>query len=190
MTPQPSSATHCYPGLRNVVACHKAFYSGSATMVPTGFETFWSLGVKTIIRVDGATLDVKAAEARCTDGHRRPASCLYRLFASLLEALAGRIRLGGPLSGLVGLIPSGVAVSRVFGLWALGEPLGDTSASWLSFGGHGVVPWMSPEGWRLCGLPILSCGQHNGHGAVDPVSAQQLTALDRSIPWQLEVIWT
>ena len=53
-----------YPGLHNVVAYHKGCYSGSAPEGEAGFDTLTSLGVKTIISVDGAEPALIPAKAR------------------------------------------------------------------------------------------------------------------------------
>ena len=53
-----------YPGLQNVVAYHKGYYSGSVPNGEAGFETLSGLGVRTIISVDGAIPDVAAAALR------------------------------------------------------------------------------------------------------------------------------
>lgn len=57
---QPSE----YPGLHNVVAYHKGCYSGSAPEGDAGFDTLASLGVKTLISVDGAEPALVPAKAR------------------------------------------------------------------------------------------------------------------------------
>lgn len=41
-------------GLHNVVLFHEGFYSGSAPEGDEGFNTLASIGIKTIISVDGA----------------------------------------------------------------------------------------------------------------------------------------
>jgi len=53
-----------YPGLHNVVAYHKGFYSGALPEGPEAFASLRALGVKTIITVDGAEPDVAAAKAQ------------------------------------------------------------------------------------------------------------------------------
>jgi len=53
-----------YQGLHNVVAYHEGFYSGSAPDDASGFDTLESMGIRTIIRVDGAAPDVEEAEVR------------------------------------------------------------------------------------------------------------------------------
>lgn len=52
------------PGLHNVVAFHEGYWSGSAPDGATGFDTLSTMGVRTIISVDGAAPDVEAARAR------------------------------------------------------------------------------------------------------------------------------
>ncbi|HEX8875284.1 MAG TPA: cytochrome c [Phycisphaerales bacterium] len=52
------------PGLHNVVAYHDNYYSGGVPESPEAFDTLKSLGIKTVISVDGAIPDVKSAEAR------------------------------------------------------------------------------------------------------------------------------
>lgn len=51
-------------GLHNVVAYHAGFYSGGVPEGPAAFDTLASMGVKTIISVDGAVPDVEAARER------------------------------------------------------------------------------------------------------------------------------
>ena len=51
------------PGLHNVVAYARDFYSGSAPDGAVGFESLRALGVRTIISVDGAAPDIAAARA-------------------------------------------------------------------------------------------------------------------------------
>lgn len=53
-----------YPGLHNVVAYHEDCYSGSVPEGDAGFDTLASLGVKTIISVDGAEPELTPAKAR------------------------------------------------------------------------------------------------------------------------------
>lgn len=53
-----------YPGLHNVVAFHKGFYSGALPEGPEAFASLRAMGVKTIITVDGAEPDVAAAKAQ------------------------------------------------------------------------------------------------------------------------------
>lgn len=50
-----------FPGLHNVVAYEKDFYSGSVPEGPEGFETLKAMGIHTIISVDGAAPDIEAA---------------------------------------------------------------------------------------------------------------------------------
>lgn len=52
-----------YTGLHNVVAYHEGCYSGSAPEGDEGFATLTSLGVRTIISVDGAEPEVARAKA-------------------------------------------------------------------------------------------------------------------------------
>lgn len=52
------------PGLHNVVAYHDNFYSGGVPESPAAFDTLKSLGIKTVISVDGAVPDVQSAESR------------------------------------------------------------------------------------------------------------------------------
>ncbi len=65
---QPPSVTDQqpreYPGLHNVVAYHEGCYSGSVPEGDAGFDTLASLGVKTIISVDGAEPELAPAKAR------------------------------------------------------------------------------------------------------------------------------
>ncbi|MBP27350.1 MAG: hypothetical protein CMJ63_03920 [Planctomycetaceae bacterium] len=60
----------------------------------------------------------------------------FASLATFLEALTRRFCLGRAFAGLVRLVAAGIAMIGLAGLWTLGEPLGDTSASGLSFGGH------------------------------------------------------
>lgn len=53
-----------YPGLHNVVAYHEGLLSGSAPDGDGGFDSLASLGVRTIISVDGAQPNVEAARVR------------------------------------------------------------------------------------------------------------------------------
>jgi hypothetical protein len=53
-----------YPGLHNVVAYHEDCYSGGAPEGDAGFDTLASLGVKTIISVDGAEPELVPAKVR------------------------------------------------------------------------------------------------------------------------------
>lgn len=53
-----------YAGLHNVVAYHDGYYSGSVPEGAEGFDSLAGMGIKTIISVDGAVPDVKAAKAR------------------------------------------------------------------------------------------------------------------------------
>lgn len=53
-----------YAGLHNVVAYHDGYYSGSVPEGAEGFDSLAGMGVKTIISVDGAVPDIKAARAR------------------------------------------------------------------------------------------------------------------------------
>ncbi|HEX2839583.1 MAG TPA: cytochrome c [Phycisphaerales bacterium] len=53
-----------YAGLHNVVAYHDGYYSGSVPEGAEGFDSLAGMGIKTIISVDGAAPDVKAAKAR------------------------------------------------------------------------------------------------------------------------------
>jgi protein tyrosine phosphatase (PTP) superfamily phosphohydrolase (DUF442 family) len=52
-----------YPGIHNAVAFHDGFVSGSAPEGEEGFETLASMGVRTIISVDGAEPEVERADA-------------------------------------------------------------------------------------------------------------------------------
>lgn len=52
------------PGLHNVVAYHDHYYSGGVPESPAAFDTLKSMGIKTVISVDGAVPDVQSAEAR------------------------------------------------------------------------------------------------------------------------------
>lgn len=52
------------PGLHNVVAYHDKYYSGGVPESPAAFDTLKSLGIKTVISVDGAVPDIASAEAR------------------------------------------------------------------------------------------------------------------------------
>ena len=56
------SAPKNFPGLSNVVAFHDGFYSGSAPAGDAGFDSLSSLGIKTILSVDGAMPDVELAD--------------------------------------------------------------------------------------------------------------------------------
>ena len=56
------SAPKDFPGLCNVVAFHDDFYSGSAPDGDAGFDSLSSLGVKTILSVDGAIPEIDLAE--------------------------------------------------------------------------------------------------------------------------------
>lgn len=64
--PPPPTATFPQPvaadGLRNVFRVSEKLLSGSSPDGPAGFESLKSLGVKTVISVDGATPDVAEAE--------------------------------------------------------------------------------------------------------------------------------
>lgn len=51
------------PGLHNIVAYHDGFYSGGVPEGDTGFAELQTLGIKTIISVDGAEPDVAKAKA-------------------------------------------------------------------------------------------------------------------------------
>ena len=51
-----------YAGIRNVVAYHDGYYSGSMPDGAEAFETLHAMGIKTIISVDGAAPDVEAAK--------------------------------------------------------------------------------------------------------------------------------
>jgi hypothetical protein len=51
-------------GLHNVVAYHDGYYSGSVPEGTEGFDTLATMGVRTIISVDGAVPDVEKARAR------------------------------------------------------------------------------------------------------------------------------
>jgi protein tyrosine phosphatase (PTP) superfamily phosphohydrolase (DUF442 family) len=50
--------------LHNVHALNESIISGSAPEGDAAFDELWSIGIRTIISVDGATPDVAAAEAR------------------------------------------------------------------------------------------------------------------------------
>lgn len=52
------------PGLKNLVAYHPGFVSGSAPNGAEGFATLADLGVRTVISVDGAEPEVEIARAR------------------------------------------------------------------------------------------------------------------------------
>ncbi|MCP4835210.1 MAG: dual specificity protein phosphatase family protein [Phycisphaera sp.] len=52
------------PGLENLVAYHPGFVSGSAPDGAEGLDTLASLGVRTIVSVDGAAPEVEAARER------------------------------------------------------------------------------------------------------------------------------
>lgn len=52
------------PGLKNLVAYHPGFVSGSAPDGVEGFDTLEALGVRTIVSVDGAAPEVELARAR------------------------------------------------------------------------------------------------------------------------------
>lgn len=52
------------PGLHNVVAFHPGFYSGGVPEGTAAFDTLASMGVRTVISVDGAVPDVEAARHR------------------------------------------------------------------------------------------------------------------------------
>ncbi len=52
------------PGLENLVAYHPGFVSGSAPDGEEGLDTLASLGVRTIVSVDGAAPEVEAARER------------------------------------------------------------------------------------------------------------------------------
>ena len=56
------SARHDFAGIVNVVAFHSDFYSGSAPVSESGFQSLDSLGIKTIISVDGAIPNVDLAQ--------------------------------------------------------------------------------------------------------------------------------
>ncbi len=60
----PSSAPlpRDYPGISNVVEFHESFYSGSAPRGEPGFVSLSTLGIKTIISVDGAKPDLVRAD--------------------------------------------------------------------------------------------------------------------------------
>lgn len=53
-----------FPGIHNAVAYHDGFISGSAPEGDIAFDTLKSMGIRTIITVDGAVPDVAAAESR------------------------------------------------------------------------------------------------------------------------------
>ncbi|MBU6208995.1 MAG: hypothetical protein KGR22_03710, partial [Planctomycetes bacterium] len=71
-TPQPAVATPSMdvlkpldlPGLHNLVAFHDDVWSGSVPEGDAGFDSLTSLGVRTIISVDGALPDLERARAR------------------------------------------------------------------------------------------------------------------------------
>jgi protein tyrosine phosphatase (PTP) superfamily phosphohydrolase (DUF442 family) len=64
-TPDPASGVPAdLPGLHNVVAFAPGVYSGSVPEGDAGFDSLRSMGIRTIISVDGASPDVAAAEAR------------------------------------------------------------------------------------------------------------------------------
>ena len=56
------SAPKDFAGLCNVVAFHDGFYSGSAPAGDAGFDSLSSLGIKTILSVDGAIPEIELAE--------------------------------------------------------------------------------------------------------------------------------
>lgn len=58
--PKPSE----FPGLHNVVAFHPGYFSGAVPEGEPGFDSLKTLGIRTIISVDGAEPDVAAAKAR------------------------------------------------------------------------------------------------------------------------------
>lgn len=62
--PPIDSAAKNFTGLSNVVAFHDGFYSGSAPAGDAGFDSLSSLGVKTILSVDGAIPEIELAEKR------------------------------------------------------------------------------------------------------------------------------
>jgi len=51
------------PGLHNVVAYHEGFWSGGVPEGQAGFDSLRSLGVRTVISVDGALPDLALAKA-------------------------------------------------------------------------------------------------------------------------------
>ena len=53
-----------FPGLHNLVAFHDEVWSGSVPQGEAGFESLKSLGVRTILSVDGAMPDLDRARAR------------------------------------------------------------------------------------------------------------------------------
>lgn len=53
-----------FPGIHNVVAYHDGYLSGSVPEGEAGFDTLASMGIKTIISVDGAVPEVDKANAR------------------------------------------------------------------------------------------------------------------------------
>ena len=55
------SAPKDFAGLCNVVAFHDGFYSGSAPAGDEGFDSLSSLGIKTILSVDGAIPEIELA---------------------------------------------------------------------------------------------------------------------------------
>lgn len=57
----PAPAPHDFAGIENVVAFHGDLYSGSAPAGDSGFQSLESLGIKTIISVDGAIPEVALA---------------------------------------------------------------------------------------------------------------------------------
>ncbi|MBM4110842.1 MAG: hypothetical protein FJ254_05720 [Phycisphaerae bacterium] len=67
--PLPRPALHSeealdLPGLHNLVAFHEEVWSGSAPAGDAGFDSLKSLGVQTILSVDGALPDLDRARAR------------------------------------------------------------------------------------------------------------------------------
>lgn len=56
------SAARDFAGIQNVVAFHSDFYSGSAPESEIGFQSLDSLGIKTILSVDGAIPEVNLAQ--------------------------------------------------------------------------------------------------------------------------------
>ena len=60
--PPIDSAPKDFAGLCNVVAFHDGFYSGSAPAGDAGFDSLSSLGIKTILSVDGAIPEIDLAE--------------------------------------------------------------------------------------------------------------------------------
>lgn len=57
-------AARDFPGLHNVVEYAAGVYSGAAPQGPAGFDSLLTLGVRTIVSVDGASPDVEQARAR------------------------------------------------------------------------------------------------------------------------------